>query len=169
MSDMSALPDASLLRDANINPSTLLATDYLNHFNEVLMLIEMLSAMPECAEDIVAWRPMGYSEYFEQSTFKEKKLAISLYESVEPDVRERLETLVHDIDAKIMTLIERIVDLNGDLSSDFLDSVAFMASTEVRPLIDRVSALVNDTANATDWMLAIDHPTAQDEVDRLFD
>ena len=57
----------------------------------------------------------------------------------------------------------------GDLSNEFLDSVAFMASTEVRPLIDRVSALINDTANATDWMLAIDHPTAQDEVDRLFD
>ena len=35
MSEMSTLPDAKLLQDANINPSTLLATDYLNHFNEV--------------------------------------------------------------------------------------------------------------------------------------
>ena len=169
MSEMSKLPDAKLLQDANINPSTLLATDYLNHFNEVLMLIEMLSAMPECAEDIVAWRPMGYSDYFQQSTFKEKQLAISLYASVQPEMRDQLESLVHEIDVKIEGLIERIVDLNGDLSNEFLDSVAFMASTEVRPLIDRVSALINDTANATDWMLAIDHPTAQDEVDRLFD
>nr|WP_321526441.1 hypothetical protein [uncultured Cohaesibacter sp.] len=169
MSDMSVLPDAELLLEANINPVTLLATDYLNHFNEVLMLIEMLPSMPECAEDIVSWRPMGYLDYFVQSTFKEKQLAISLYDSVQPQVREQLESLVHDIDAKIMGLVERIASPEGEQSDPSFDTLAFMASTEVRPLIDRVSALVNDTASATDWMLAIDHPTAQDEVDRLFD
>ncbi|WP_319411072.1 hypothetical protein [uncultured Cohaesibacter sp.] len=166
---MTVLPDAELLQDANINPSTLLATDYLNHFNEVLMLIELLPSMPECAEDIEAWRPMNYPDYFEQSTFKEKQLAITLYDAVKPELQEKLESLVHEIDGKILTLTERIVDLNGDVSGGALESVSFMASTEVRPLIDRVSALINDTANATDWMLAIDHPTAQDEVDRLFD
>nr|WP_319484016.1 hypothetical protein [uncultured Cohaesibacter sp.] len=169
MSDMSVLPEPELLLEANINPVTLLATDYLNHFNEVLMLIEMLPSMPECAEDIVSWRPMCYPDYFEQSTFKEKQLAISLYDSVQPQVRDQLESLVNDIDTKIMGLVERIVSVEGEQSGASFDALAFMASTEIRPLIDRVSALINDTASATDWMLAIDHPTAQDEVDRLFD
>ena len=35
--------EAPRLADANINPVTGLATDYLNHFNEAIMLLEMLS------------------------------------------------------------------------------------------------------------------------------
>ncbi|WP_316861523.1 hypothetical protein [uncultured Cohaesibacter sp.] len=169
MSDMSALPDKEVLLEANINPATLLATDYLNHFNEVLMLIEMLPTMPDCAEDVFSWRPMTYSDYFVQSTFKEKQLAISLYSAVQQALRERFEVLITEINEKIFNLIEQISALNGDLSSHSFEAIAFTASTEIRPLIDRASALINDTADATDWMLAIDHPTAQDEVDRLFD
>ena len=30
----------------NINPATGLATDYLNHFNEAIMLLDMLSKLP---------------------------------------------------------------------------------------------------------------------------
>ncbi|PLW75067.1 hypothetical protein [Cohaesibacter celericrescens] len=169
MSETSSLPDASVLLAANINPSTLLATDYLNHFNEVLMLIEILPAMPECADDVFSWRPMTYADYFKQSTFKEKNLAISLYESIPDALKSRFESLIHDADEKIFGLIERISSLDGDLSGGSFENLAFMASTEIRPLIDRASALINDTASDTDWMLAIDHPTAQDEVDRLFD
>ena len=41
------------LADANINPATGLATDYLNHFNEAIMLLEMLSSCPECRDDFL--------------------------------------------------------------------------------------------------------------------
>ena len=44
---------AAVLRAANINPRTGLATDYLNHFNEAIMLLEMIPDMPECAEDFL--------------------------------------------------------------------------------------------------------------------
>ena len=44
---------AAQLRAANINPRTGLATDYLNHFNEAIMLLEMITDMPECAEDFL--------------------------------------------------------------------------------------------------------------------
>ena len=38
------------LSDANINPAYWLsATDYLNRFNEAVMLLEMLSSCPEMA------------------------------------------------------------------------------------------------------------------------
>ena len=168
MAEISTLPDAQALRDANINPATLLATDYLNHFNEVLMLIEMLPSMPDCAEDVFSWRPMGYADYFAQSTFKEKQLAISLYGAVPSPLRERFESLIDEINQKVLSLIDRISALD-DLSGGSFESFAFSASTEIRPLIDRASALINDSADATDWMLAIDHPTAQDAVDRLFD
>ena len=45
---------AERLQGTNINTSKLLATDYLNHFNEVIMLIEMVPDMPDIIEDVLA-------------------------------------------------------------------------------------------------------------------
>jgi muramoyltetrapeptide carboxypeptidase LdcA involved in peptidoglycan recycling len=42
------------LLGTNINSVTLLATDYLNHFNEVIILIEMVADMPDMIEDVLA-------------------------------------------------------------------------------------------------------------------
>ena len=44
---------AAQLKAANINPRTGLATDYLNHFNEAIMLLEMIPDIPESAEDFM--------------------------------------------------------------------------------------------------------------------
>ena len=37
---------ACVLSDANIHPETGLATDYLNRFNEAVMLLDMLGELP---------------------------------------------------------------------------------------------------------------------------
>src|SRR3979411_3541707 len=66
---------AAQLRAANINPRTGLATDYLNHFNEAIMLLEMIPDMPECAEDFLLWYPLSYREHFMASNFKARDLA----------------------------------------------------------------------------------------------
>src|SRR5437879_2914571 len=71
---------AAQLRAANINLRTGLATDYLNHFNEAIMLLEMVPDMPECAEDFLTWRPLSYAEHFWASNFKARDLAIEAYE-----------------------------------------------------------------------------------------
>src|SRR5438093_11189566 len=71
---------AERLRVANINPRTGLATDYLNHFNEAVMLLEMVPDMPECAEDFLTWTPLSYAEHFWASNFKARDLAIEAYE-----------------------------------------------------------------------------------------
>jgi hypothetical protein len=53
---------AAQLRAANINPRTGLATDYLNHFNEAIMLLEMIPDIPQCAEEFLGWQPLSYRE-----------------------------------------------------------------------------------------------------------
>ncbi|HEY5598367.1 MAG TPA: hypothetical protein VIK47_06140, partial [Kiloniellales bacterium] len=58
---------AMLVRGKNIHEDTLLATDYLNHFNEVIMLIGMIPDMPECLRDAQAWQPKSYEEHFRDS------------------------------------------------------------------------------------------------------
>ena len=81
------------LRAANINPHTGLATDYLNHFNEAIMLLEMIPDMPECAGDFLEWRPLSYAEHFHASNFKARDLAISAYESADPAIRAEFDQL----------------------------------------------------------------------------
>src|SRR5258707_15898186 len=82
---------AALLRAANINPRSGLATDYLNHFNEAVMLLEMIPDIPECAEDFLAWAPLSYTEHFCASNFKDRDLAIEAYESAEAHVRAEFD------------------------------------------------------------------------------
>jgi len=91
-----APPDAARaaeLRAANINPRTGLATDYLNHFNEAVMLLEMIPDIPECAEDFLAWHPLSYAEHFTASNFKARDLAISAYNSADPIIRAEFDTI----------------------------------------------------------------------------
>src|SRR6201982_3555780 len=82
-----AAPWAERLRVANINPRTGLATDYLNHFNEAIMLLEMVPDMPECSEDFLAWYPLSYAEHFTLSNFRARDLAIEAYELADERIR----------------------------------------------------------------------------------
>src|ERR1700755_3670945 len=82
-----------LLLDANINPHTGLATDYLNHFNEAVMLLEMIPDMPECAEDFLEWRPLSYAEHFTASNFRARDLAISAYHSADEHIRVEFDNI----------------------------------------------------------------------------
>src|SRR5947208_6733506 len=84
---------AAVLRAANINPRTGLATDYLNHFNEAIMLLEMIPDMPECAEDFLTWRPLSYAEHFRGSNFRARDLAIEAYKSADAKVRTEFDNI----------------------------------------------------------------------------
>src|SRR5436305_880061 len=84
---------AAELRAANINPHTGLATDYLNHFNEAIMLLEMIPDMPDCAADFLRWRPLSYREHFAASSFRARELAIAAYETADPAIRGKFDNL----------------------------------------------------------------------------
>src|ERR1043165_8810654 len=81
------------LRAANINPRTGLATDYLNHFNEAIMLLEMIPDMPDCVEDFLSWRPLSYREHFAASTFRAREIAIQVYDAADPAIRGEFDSL----------------------------------------------------------------------------
>src|SRR5436305_9942232 len=81
------------LRAANINPRTGLATDYLNHLNEAVMLLEMIPDMPECAEDFLGWQPLTYREHFTASHFKARELAIQPYDSADGIIRPQFANI----------------------------------------------------------------------------
>src|ERR1700675_1263678 len=78
---------AEALQAANINPRTGLATDYLNHFNEAIMLLDMVPDTPECAEDFLGWQPLSCRAHFPASHFRARDLAIEAYESADERIR----------------------------------------------------------------------------------
>src|ERR1044072_5214701 len=84
---------AAELHAANINPRTGLATDYLNHFNEAIMLLEMIPDLPDCAEDFLSWRRVSYREHSGASTFSARELAIAAYDAAAPAIRGEFDSL----------------------------------------------------------------------------
>ncbi|MDE2363215.1 MAG: hypothetical protein KGM42_11105 [Hyphomicrobiales bacterium] len=79
---------------ALINPASGLANDFLNVYNEILMLIEMLPEAPELADDVFAWRPCSYRAYFMQSELPGSNEALDAYARLEPAFRMLFETSV---------------------------------------------------------------------------
>ncbi len=101
---LDAAARAAELKAANINPQTGLATDYLNHFNEAIMLLEMIPDMPECADDFLQWQPLSYSEHFTASNFRARELAISAYDSADPDIRAEFDQMTETM-TSILTAV----------------------------------------------------------------
>jgi hypothetical protein len=163
-------PDA--LAAANINPSSFLATDYLNHFNEVVMLMEMVPDMPDMIEDVMAWEPHGYREHFEQSVFADKALAIEAYQAAPRATKARFDAVIADLDKQIMDIQIMLsgVALSAPMDPALADRLMLTIVNELRPAIDRASAIINATDDAARPGLASDAPKqrAQDAVDELF-
>jgi hypothetical protein len=128
------------LRAANINPRTGLATDYLNHFNEAIMLLEMIPDMPECAEDFLIWQPMSYAEHFTASHFKARDLAIAAYESADAHIRAEFDSLT-----KAMTsILSAVGEALGAAQEDRIRSrLAEQAIGWVKPLVMQAGAIIN--------------------------
>src|SRR6202012_930116 len=104
LAGLSAEARGAKLRAANINPQTGLATDYLNHFNEAIMLLEMIPDIPECSEDFLAWQPLSYAEHFTASNFRARDLAISAYDSADPDIRAEFDQMTETM-TSILTAV----------------------------------------------------------------
>lgn len=130
------------LAEANIHPDTRLATDYLNHFNEVVMLIDMLPVMPECVSDVLDWSPCSYPEHFRASHFKHRDLAIAAYDAVEPERRKALEATIGMLDQALLS-VQRMI-ANEDLPIDHtIMRVTNVAEHQIKPLLEHASGLIN--------------------------
>lgn len=102
------------LAAANICPDTGLATDYLNHFNEVAMLIEMLPMMPEASVDILAWAPRSYPDHFTATGFRDKDLAIAAWRAADPALRGRFEGACAEVEG-LIALAQEALREGGDV------------------------------------------------------
>jgi hypothetical protein len=165
------------LPGTNINPDSLLATDYLNHFNEIIMMIELAPDMPEMLDDAKAWKPLSYTEHFRQSQFTERELAVEAYGMISEMRREQFELVIrqaHACVAEALGSFDEIVAAGGDDSR--MRNLSMETTRKLHQLVDGINAMIHG------GMTALDQPdidgffgsavapaaAAQDDIDALF-
>lgn len=166
-----------------INPDTLLATDYMNHFNEVVMLIEMLPDMPDMLPDCLAWQSKSYAEHFEACKLDYGPLAVEAYDAVPPAIKSRFELTVAQLNAVIGLTIKRA---SAAIASNATHDTRFAVDAGIatlRKLSETLGGIINgsqQTMHQThiDAMMAGAAPTnavaspsadTQADIDKLFD
>lgn len=153
---------ADILSAANIHPKTGLATDYLNHFNEVVMLLEMLPDMPDCEDDVLAWEPSSYADHFQRTGFVAKDLAISAYEAVPLDLKTHFETLVE----RLNVMIESAQDIVRSNQPDRFEKARAMVQGQIQPLLQAAGGAIH---GRIEDHISDESEETQDSIDALFD
>jgi hypothetical protein len=126
----------------NINEATLIASDYLNHFHELVMLFEAIASEPDdFANDLLSWRPLTYEEHFSESGFRDKNLAIAAYRRAPPRIRARFDEAVARLHGEALTLIAEVASELG--GSKRLNKTCASAAARLRILIDEANAIAN--------------------------
>lgn len=142
----------------NINPTTGLSTDYLNHFAEALMLLEMAAATPKFVSDLLAWRPRTYCEHFACSQFSNRDAVVAAYRAADPAVREALDAAAATLNAALVHCRDTVI---ADLAAASGKDAAPQAAAWLKPLIGRLAAVINGSP-------AAGSPPLQSEIDAMF-
>lgn len=159
----------------NVNPATLLTTDYLNHFNEIIMLLEILPSAPaQFASELSAWEHESYEEHFKHSGFRDKELAIAGYRNAPEDVRRAFDSSVADMEQEMVMLLPLVQNKIDDGDMAGLSELCSGAVPRLQDLIQITAGIVNgsmsdDSSSADGTGAAAGTKDTQSAVDALFE
>lgn len=131
------------LREANVNEQSLLATDYLNHFNEPLMILEMAPDMPESVAFLDDWVPLTYEEHFRESNFTGRDIVIAAYGLAPARFKKPFDEACARLRDKLMELIAsaRTAVDSGDPAA--VGAVIAEALPGIRMLQETAGSIIN--------------------------
>ena len=159
----------------NVNPATLLTTDYLNHFNEIIMLLELIPSAPsQFAPEIASWEHESYEEHFTHSGFRDKELAIVGYRNAPEDVRRAFDSSVADLEQEMVLLLQQVQDKMDSGDTNGLTELCGEAVPRLQSLVQVTAGIVNGAVPEEEESDADDKSgekagNAQSAVDALFD
>ncbi len=146
-----------LVQGKNIHQDTLLATDYLNHFNEIVMLLELVADMPDCLEDALEWQPKRYEDHFSESSFQDKALAILAYDNAPRRYREPFDQLVAQMDATVLAALSRLKAAAEAGDAEQMQLLVTNVTAKLQRFVDVASAVIHGRVETS----------GQDEIDTL--
>lgn len=153
----------------NINETTLLTSDYINHFAGIVMLIEMLPQDPDgLAEAVLAFEPLDYLSHLERSGFRDRAMAARAYDYAPAPVREAFERSISAISADILALIGRIRVCLASGRPDCLGPICATATPALLHRITDAAAIANGFSGGSgerSHQPAIDAMMAEDVAD----
>jgi len=129
-----------------INETTLIASDYVNHFRKLVTLLEAVSSEPQgSVDDLLSWRPLSYEEHFANSDFRDKALAIAAYRKAPTSERALFDEAVDRFHGEALALVAKIgAELNDpDKNSRELNKACANAARRLRALVDEADAIAN--------------------------
>ena len=149
---------AAAVKGRNISETTFLATDYLNHFNEIIMLVELIPDMPDCLEDAKGWAPKSYPDHFRDSGFSDAELAVLAYEHAPLRFRVPFDETVAHLNAVVAEGLARIETAVAAEDSDRLQILAEQICGQLRRLSDVANGIIHGFDSTID----------QSEIDQFF-
>lgn len=159
----------------NVNPTTLLTTDYLNHFNEIIMLLEILPSAPsQFASEVADWEHESYEEHFEHSGFRDKELAIAGYRHAPEEVRRAFDSSVADMEQEMVMLLQQVQKKIDGGDTEGLTQLCMEATPRLQDLIQITAGIVNGSESGESGSVdgkdaAAKQQDTQSAVDALFE
>lgn len=160
-----------LVANTTINGTTLLSTDYLNHFNEVIMLLDLCADMPEMIEEVREWHPKTYAQHFHDSVFSHKELAIAAYDHAPPEYRLPFDETVADMNAMVKDSTAAVEAALAKGDAEHARIIIQDASRALQRGVDRASGIINGVSVAPLDLEGSVETTVMDQadIDKLFD
>jgi hypothetical protein len=130
-----------------VNPASGIANDYLNHFNEILLLIEHLPIMlPEMVDEILQWKPKTYREYFQQSPLPGSYETLQIYDRLPDAFRSYFEAQIDELNKfalESVAVIRKHRGPNGEINPEDVEEFCARTSTAMRAALAEAADIVN--------------------------
>lgn len=131
------------LDGTNVNSQTFLATDYLNHFNEIVMLLDILADCPECFEDARSWQPKSYVKHFADSSLSDRDVAIEAYAMAPAKYRHRFDRIVEHMDNLVLFALRRLEAPVASQDTATIQRIAGAVAMRMQELVAMASAVIH--------------------------
>lgn len=122
-----------------------LSNDYLNHYSEVLMLLEMAPYDPEVGAELMHWHPVDYVSYFGSSELRRAAAALAAYEALPAVRRDAFEKLIREMDS---LAVMATFALQPPCEVESAAVVVEMTAPALRRLIAQAAAFLNSGGEA---------------------
>jgi hypothetical protein len=139
-----------------------LSTDFLNRYNEALMLIEMAGHEPGLLEDLRRWHPASYPEHFAASQLRCADGAIAAFRALPEESRGAFASLCRAMDQLVATVITALTEIRHPGDAVYIIEIA---ASSFRNLLTRATAFINSGGDMAEAAYSI--VDVQDAVDRI--
>ena len=120
------------------------ASDFLNQFNEVVMLLDSVAGGDEAlVDDLLDWRPRGYAAHFAAGRLAERMRIVRAYRRAAAPKRRRLDGLAGELSAVVTAGGAFIAACRRAGAVDSIAPLARHLASDVRRRLATLDSLVH--------------------------